>query len=395
MSKVNNYEMGAGKMTLKKVVLVVFLGVFLLLLSHGLPVSAGALADSYDQLTREFPDYITRLKEGGAKDDQIRSFVSDLDAALQGQPLTEENFNSALIDAATQLISQGKHQAVVEAIWKAFPNDLPELLQGRVPEGLQPLYNMLKEKLLAPSAETPPGPGSSSGSSGGTSPPAGSGGGAGGIAPSPEVSKEISAATGGSLSLAGLTVEVPGGALPASAIVSVKKLAAGEAGRVAPPALGLKLASAVYEINTTGSRSFHKEITVRLSFDPAKIAPGEQPAAYFYNGTSWIKIGGTVEDNTVVARIDHLTIFAVFSTPAEASAAPPVKTFADIANHWAKQDIETMLARNLVAGVSPGEFAPDRTVTRAEFAALLVRAVGIPVSPALRSSFADVPAGAW
>lgn len=370
---------------LKKAVLFVFLGVFLFLLSGGLPVSAGALADSYDQLAREFPDYISQLKAGGATDDQIRALVSDLDAALQGQTLTEENFNSALLSAALSIITQGKHQAVVEAIRKAFPDVLPELLRGRIPEGLQPLYSVLKEKLLAAPAETPPGSGDSSG---------GGGGGNGAPAPS-EASKEISAAAGGTLSLPGLTVEIPAGALPANATVTSKKLTADEAGRVVPSPLCLKLASEIYDISTTGSRIFHREIIIRLSFDPAKIAPGEQPVAYSFDGTTWVKIGGTVEDNVVVVKIAHLTCFAVFSMPAEAPAPPPVKTFADITNHWARQDIETMLARGLVAGVSPDEFAPDRTVTRAEFAALLVRAVGIPVSPALRSDFADVPAGAW
>jgi len=377
---------------LKRVILAVFLGVLTFLLSGGLPVSADALADSYDQLARQFPAYVAQLQANGATEDQLRAFVNDLDAALQGQTLTEENFNSALMSAAIPLVTQEKHQAVVEALQKAFP----DALQGRVPEGLQPLYSVLKEKLLAaPPAETPPGSGGSSGGSGGGS--GGTGGGSGGsdaVALS-EVSKEINAATGGTLSFAGVTVEVPGGALPVSATLSVKKLTADEAARVLPSTLRLKLASAVYEINTTGSRNFQKEITIRLNFDPAKIASGEQPTAYLFDGESWVKIGGTAEGNVVVVKIAHLTGFAVFSTPAEAPAAPPVKTFADIANHWARQDIETMLARGLVAGVSPDEFAPDRTVTRAEFATLLVRAVGIPVSPALRSSFADVSAGAW
>lgn len=386
---------------MKKVINVLFLALLFLsaqlfpgrlpVLAPG-PAPAGSLANSYDQLAQRFPNYISQLKDNGATEDQIRAFVKDLDALLQGQTLTEENFNSAMLSAALQLSLKDEHHDVVEAIRKGFANDLPELLQGKIPASLQPLYDVLKEKLLARPPQEPPSSGGSGGSGGGSLPaPAG-------------VSKEITAAAGGSLSFAGVTVEVPARALPASATISIKKLTADEVNSVVPPALRLKLASDVFDLDTTGSRSFSTEITLRLAFDPAKIAAGEQAAAFYFDGTDWVKLGGTVEGSAVVVRLNHLTRFAVFSTRAEppavpappaAPAPPPVKTFADLAGHWAKQDIEAMLAKGLVAGVSATEFAPDRTVTRAEFTALLVRALGIQYAPGLRSSFADVPGDAW
>lgn len=53
------------------------------------------------------------------------------------------------------------------------------------------------------------------------------------------------------------------------------------------------------------------------------------------------------------------------------------KTFDDIDNHWGQQDIELLAAKLLVNGVTESSFAPDKRITRAEFTAMLVRALGL------------------
>lgn len=69
------------------------------------------------------------------------------------------------------------------------------------------------------------------------------------------------------------------------------------------------------------------------------------------------------------------------------------KTFADLAGHWAKTDVETLASKLIVNGVSASQFAPDQPITRAEFAALLVRALGLEEVKA--SGFSDTAAGDW
>ncbi|MFC0213482.1 S-layer homology domain-containing protein [Paenibacillus chartarius] len=74
------------------------------------------------------------------------------------------------------------------------------------------------------------------------------------------------------------------------------------------------------------------------------------------------------------------------------------RRFADTAGHWAEQDIDAMARRLLVNGVTPQEFRPEATVTRAEFAAMLVRALGLPVPAGgadTAAAFTDVDSGAW
>lgn len=70
------------------------------------------------------------------------------------------------------------------------------------------------------------------------------------------------------------------------------------------------------------------------------------------------------------------------------------KTFLDVASgHWAAGDIMELSAKHVIEGVSAERFAPERDVTRAEFTALLVRALGLQVEAS--ATFSDVAADAW
>jgi YVTN family beta-propeller protein len=72
------------------------------------------------------------------------------------------------------------------------------------------------------------------------------------------------------------------------------------------------------------------------------------------------------------------------------------KTFADLSGHWAKADVELLASKLIVNGVADNSFAPDAEITRAEFAALLVRALGLSTDLSTnQSGFADVAADAW
>lgn len=59
------------------------------------------------------------------------------------------------------------------------------------------------------------------------------------------------------------------------------------------------------------------------------------------------------------------------------AAGPPECPFTDISGHWAENQIGEAYTNGLVKGISPAIFAPDRTITRAEFTALLVRTLSL------------------
>ena len=70
------------------------------------------------------------------------------------------------------------------------------------------------------------------------------------------------------------------------------------------------------------------------------------------------------------------------------------KDFADIKGHWAEADIMSMVEKGVINGVSDTEFAPDRTITRAEFLALIVRVLGAE-QVEYTDAYTDVSASDW
>lgn len=68
--------------------------------------------------------------------------------------------------------------------------------------------------------------------------------------------------------------------------------------------------------------------------------------------------------------------------------------FSDLSGHWAATFIQGLAQVNLVSGLRDGRFAPDAPMTRAQFAALAVRAFQPPVQRP-GTVFRDVPADFW
>ncbi|WP_179135939.1 S-layer homology domain-containing protein [Paenibacillus sp. 32352] len=69
------------------------------------------------------------------------------------------------------------------------------------------------------------------------------------------------------------------------------------------------------------------------------------------------------------------------------------RAFADLSGHWARQDIEMLASKLVVSGRTDQAFVPEERITRAEFAALLVRGLGL--SEREVSSFHDVTSKDW
>ena len=68
--------------------------------------------------------------------------------------------------------------------------------------------------------------------------------------------------------------------------------------------------------------------------------------------------------------------------------------FKDLSKHWAKDDVEYMANLGIVSGVSETEFNPDANITRAEFAKLIVKTVGLDEAT-YKNTYYDVLAEDW
>lgn len=103
---------------------------------------------------------------------------------------------------------------------------------------------------------------------------------------------------------------------------------------------------------------------------------------------TWQYVGGVVnlDNGTITVPVDHFSIYGIFADN---------QTFADIQGFWAQSDIEILVAHHIVQGVSATRFDPNGPVTRAEFAALIVRALHLPQPAVVKAPFRDVAPGAW
>ncbi|MHA6483331.1 S-layer homology domain-containing protein [Paenibacillus sp. strain BS8-2] len=133
--------------------------------------------------------------------------------------------------------------------------------------------------------------------------------------------------------------------------------------------------------------SFKEPITIslRLNEGTAKLS---QLGMYFMKEDGTLEyVGGSVRDGMLVAAVRHFSTYAGLQYK---------KTFKDVpADYWAAPAIELLAARGIVTGVSADEFQPKRSVTRAEFAALLVRALGLNAEKDQAVPFIDVDASDW
>ncbi|NLU51221.1 MAG: hypothetical protein GXX09_12650, partial [Syntrophomonadaceae bacterium] len=212
-----------------------------------------------------------------------------------------------------------------------------------------------------------------------------SGGGGGGYTPSAVTSTTGSAtvppSAGGKIGLGSdAVIDIPAYALKESSSVEVKV-----AKVTSPPATppGARLASDVYEftVDGKGTYNFAKNVTITLAFNSASISADETPVLHYYDESmsKWVNIGGTVSGSTISATVDHLTKVAVLVVKKEVKpeTPKPVVNLKDIAGHWAEAKIKQLVASGAIGGYPDGSFKPDKQITRAEFATVLVKAFNL------------------
>ncbi|MGN7384087.1 S-layer homology domain-containing protein [Paenibacillus sp. SAFN-117] len=103
-------------------------------------------------------------------------------------------------------------------------------------------------------------------------------------------------------------------------------------------------------------------------------------------------------------------VLLIFSVASTASASMPsygeewqdapsntsAISFSDVpTNHWAYKYISEMVGRKVIDGYPDGKFRPNNTISRAEFAKIMVTASGIQAQKVNYSSFSDVPTTNW
>jgi hypothetical protein len=127
-----------------------------------------------------------------------------------------------------------------------------------------------------------------------------------------------------------------------------------------------------------------RTVAIPQGVDPTKISTGivlNQDGTFSHVPTKVVLVEGKY-----YAKINSLTnsVYAVVSSKV---------TFADMTNHWAKATVEELGSKLIVSGKGEGRFAPDASVTRAEFATMVTKALGIYRAKVGKALFKDVPVG--
>ncbi|MFC5701840.1 S-layer homology domain-containing protein [Cohnella faecalis] len=158
---------------------------------------------------------------------------------------------------------------------------------------------------------------------------------------------------------------------------------------------GLNAAGSVYEFKLTVKMPNGEEKTITSFEEPLEIAFAIDADAdqallgvYFIANDGTLEyIGGKIQNGQMLAKISHFSIYAVLEYK---------KSFTDVtAGFWAARDIQVMAAKHIVYGKTESTFDPKGQVTRAEFAAFLVRALELKASGVAKSPFADVASDKW
>jgi len=103
---------------------------------------------------------------------------------------------------------------------------------------------------------------------------------------------------------------------------------------------------------------------------------------------TWQAVGGKYDPNKKVIRFTRSS-FSMYSI------VQVNRSFGDLLKYnWAKKEIEAMASKGIITGRSSTKFDPSANITRAEFAGLIVRALGILDSKA-KVSFEDVKPENW
>jgi len=119
------------------------------------------------------------------------------------------------------------------------------------------------------------------------------------------------------------------------------------------------------------------------SLDPARLT------GYCRNERgSWAFLGGKLDPDARTFRCavpqPGLVLLAEYRLP-----------FRDLGQHQARAEVEELARRLVVRGASAERFAPEAAITRAQFVALLTRALSLPEETAPAPVFADLRQGHW
>ncbi|MCG7408675.1 S-layer homology domain-containing protein [Paenibacillus sp. ACRRX] len=141
----------------------------------------------------------------------------------------------------------------------------------------------------------------------------------------------------------------------------------------------------------TISLNKHNGYVERMLALPKETDPAQVTTAVFLN-----KDGTLSHIPTVLTKVDG-TVFVKMNNRVNGTFVVvwnPI-SFADMNQHWAQTEVNDLGSRLVVTGTADNRFEPKRDITRAEFAAIVVKGLGLMNGGTGQDSFKDVASTAW
>lgn len=186
---------------------------------------------------------------------------------------------------------------------------------------------------------------------------------------------------------------LPPGSLMLDGITDNIRVVIGNNGEAKGSQAGLAAHSPVFSISVkAGDRAVKLNQPLEATVKLRETRDWRKAGLYMYNTTSgkWGYAGGKVNKEKT-----GITFGITESAQTSYAAFVYNRSFADVpATHWATEIIGIMAAKHMLDGVTETDFSPEASVTRAEFAAMAARLLGLPAT-VYTSGFADVAPGDW
>ncbi len=200
---------------------------------------------------------------------------------------------------------------------------------------------------------------------------------------------EVARKLGGNVNLEDIRLQISVANTPATMAQVVENAAKNGEFSVVVPALDFTVTGA-YGGNTVEVTTFNAYVE-RMVILPEGIDPNRITTGIVVEPDGTVRHVPTkivLKDGRYYATINSLTnsTYSVVWHPLE---------FDDVANHWSKAAVNDMGSRMGIDGTGDGRFSPDRAITRAEFAAILVRGLGLKLEESRPTAFSDVKTKDW
>lgn len=110
------------------------------------------------------------------------------------------------------------------------------------------------------------------------------------------------------------------------------------------------------------------KVSIQLTPEQEQRISARLAGIYYVDGQSAKYVPGKLENGIYTFTAGHFSYYTILEYD---------KSFADLRGHWAEQAVKGLAAKHIVTGVDDRHYVPNRSITRAEFVTLIVRAVTV------------------